>query len=114
MEIKSSINKIIRGEEDEITIDNVRDDLVQYGGTNSVTLLKGNSKGGILHIDSDHKEDVDGVVDAIVKGKITSAVPNRKIFIETQDYLALLSLDYFGNKKTWLLTGYKKDKDNKK
>lgn len=112
-EIRTAIQKIKDGEETEITIKDIREDLAQYGGTNDITFLKGNEKGGIKHINTDHKDDFDGVINTIVKGKITSVVPERKVYIETKDYLALLSLDYFGKKKTWLLTGYKKDEDNK-
>ena len=113
-EIKTGINKIINGETEEIVIKDVRNDLINYGESNDIALLKGNAKGGITHIDTEHKEDIDGVVDTILNGKVTNHVKNRKVFLETEDYLVILSLDYFGNKKTWLLTGYKKDEDKSK
>lgn len=108
--IKNAIEQIIKGEKEEVVIKNVRNDLEKYGGTNDVSFIKGNEKGGISHFSKKHKEDIEGVIEALTDGKITSHVPNRKVFIEHKDYLAILSLDYHGNKKTWLLTGYKKDK----
>ena len=108
--IKNAIEQIIKGEKEEVVIKNVRDDLEKYGGTNDISFIKGNEKGGIFHFSKKHKEDIEGVIEALTDGKITSHVPNRKVFIEHKDYLAILSLDYHGNKKTWLLTGYKKDK----
>lgn len=113
-EIKTAIQKILDGEQKEIIIKDARDDLIEYGNTNDIAFIKGNDKGGILHIDKEHKKDFDGVINTIVKGKVTKHIPNRKVFLETEDYLAILSLDYFNNKKTWLLTGYKKDENNKK
>lgn len=108
--IKNAIEQIIKGEKEEVVVKNVRDDLEKYGGTNDVSFIKGNEKGGISHFSKKHKEDIEGVIEALTDGKITSHVPNRKVFIEHKDYLAILSLDYHGNKKTWLLTGYKKVK----
>lgn len=109
-EIKTSIQKIINGEADEIVIKNVRDDLAQYGENNDVALLKGNVKGGVEHIKQKHEKDIDGIINALVKGKVTKHIPNRKVELTKDNYIALLSLDFKGNKKTWLLTGYENTK----
>lgn len=108
--IKSAINDVISGKTEKKTVNNVRNDLEQYGGTNDIAFLKGNENGGIEHLNIKHKDDIDGVINAIVNGNVIKYVPNRKVQIENNGYIALLSLDYFGNKKTWLLTGYKNTK----
>lgn len=110
--VKNAIENIIKGDSDEIIVDNVRNDLEQYGGTNNIAFLKETKKGGIAHLDDKHSKDIDGVVDALVNAPITRYVKDRKVFIENDEYKVILSLDYFGTKKTWFLTGYKKD--NKK
>lgn len=108
--IKNSIDDILAGKADEIIVKNVRDDLEQYGGNNNIAFIKGTKKGGVAHFATKHKDDIEYIINVLINGKITAAVPNRKVFIEDENYLAILSLDYFGDKKTWLLTGYKKDK----
>ncbi len=107
--VKNAISDVIEGKIDEKVVSNVRNDLEQYGGTNDITFLKGNKGGGIEHIKDKHSEDIDGVVDALVNAPITRYVKGRKVFIENDNYKVILSLDYFGEKKTWLLTGYKKE-----
>ncbi len=109
-DIKNAIDSIIAGKSNEIIVKNIRNDLEQYGGNNDIAFIKGTEKGGVAHFATKHKKDIEHIIDVLIDGKITAAVPNRKVFIEDEDYLAILSLDYFGNKKTWLLTGYKKDK----
>lgn len=109
-EIKTSIEKIINGEKEEIIVKDVRDDLIQYGENNDIALLKGNIKGGIEHIKEKHEKDIAGIINAIVNGEVTKHIPNRKVELTKNNYIALLSLDFKGNKKTWLLTGYEKTK----
>lgn len=104
--LEKAFQKVKAGSNEEI-VKNIRDDLEQYGGTNDVALIKGNSKGGVEHIDEKHHEDLSGIFKALVDGEITQTVPKRKVFIEHNGYRAVLSLDMFGNAKTWLLTGYK-------
>lgn len=93
----------------ELRLSNVRNDLKEISGSNDIYLLQGNEKGGMKHILSKHPEDIDIVADTLKNGSITKVVPNRKVFIESNDGHCLISLDYNGNKKTWLLTGYKKN-----
>lgn len=38
--IKSAINDVISGKTEEKTVNNVRNDLEQYGGTNDIAFLK--------------------------------------------------------------------------
>lgn len=109
VEFKSAIERIAKDEESEITIKSVRDDLEKYGGTNDISLLKGNEDGGIEHIYQKHSNDIDGIIDTLIKAPVVEYVKNRKVFIENDNYKVVLSLDYYGNKKTWLLTGYKKE-----
>jgi hypothetical protein len=93
----------------ELKISNVRSDLKGITGSNDIYLLQGNSKGGMKHILEKHPEDLNIIAETLQNGEITKVVPNRKVFIESNDGHCLISLDYNGNKKTWLLTGYKKD-----
>ena len=92
----------------EFKLLNVRNDLKEIAGSNDIFLLQGNEKGGVKHIFKDHPEDINIVADTLKDGNITKVVPNRKVFIESDDGLCLVSLDYNGKKKSWLLTGYKK------
>lgn len=108
-EIKSAISQVASGEKEEILIKDVRKDLKKYGGDNNIAIIKGNLKGGAIHISNKHEKDINGIIDALLNGKVTTVIKNRKIFLETNDYLVILQLDYFGNKKTWLLTGYFKE-----
>jgi hypothetical protein len=93
----------------EVTIENLRDDLEQYGGTNNVTFMTGDKKKGLLHIEKRHgSESVPKVVRAVVYGKISKFVEGKKtVHIVEDGYEAVLSLDEHGKKKTWLLTGWK-------
>lgn len=109
-EIFEAIENVFSGRRDEVVVKNVRNDLEQYGGNNNIAFLKGNDKGGVLHLKSKHNKDIPGVIKTLLYGKVIKAVPNRKVYLEYQNYLVLLSLDYFGKKKTWLLTGYEKEK----
>lgn len=94
----------------ELKLHNVRNDLKDIAGTNDIYLLQGNEKGGIKHILKEHPEDIEIVADTLKSGNITNVVPNRKVFIESDDGLCIVSLDYNGKKKSWLLTGYQKTK----
>ncbi len=63
-----------------------------------------------MHILNKHTGDIEDVAKCLINGKITKVIPNRKIYINNNNTECLLSLDYFGNKKNWLLTGYKINK----
>lgn len=104
-----AIQDIIKGKFDEIVVDNVRDDLEKYGGSNNIAFLRETIKGGIAHLGYKHNKDINGVANTLVNAPITRYVKDRKVFIEDDNYKVILSLDYFGKKKTWLLTGYKKE-----
>ena len=108
-EVKSALQKIANGSEEE-TVKDLRDDLEQYGGTNDVTFIFGDNKKGIQHIAQKHGiKTLLGVFDSVIDGKITKFVKNKKtVHIEKNGIEAVLSLDEHGNKKTWLLTGWNK------
>lgn len=109
-EIQNKIEKILQGKTEEELVKNIRNDLEQYGGTNDLALIKGTAKGGILHINTKHStSNINKIILAILKGKVVKSVQSRKVLLEYNNYQALLSLDYYGDKKTWLLTGYKLD-----
>lgn len=84
--------------------------MIDYSNTNDITFLKGNEKGGIEHIKQKHQKDISGIIDALILGQVTKHIKNRKVQLEKDNYVALLSLDYNGKKKTWLLTGYENTK----
>lgn len=111
IEIRAAFEKIKDDKANEIIIKDVRSDLKKYGENNDIAILKGNLDGGALHILDKHSKDLEGIIDTVLKGKVIKHVPNRKIFLEFEKYLVLLSLDYFGSKKTWLLTGYEKEEN---
>ena len=46
-QIKNALQEIADGKE-EVTLNKLRNDLEQYGGTNDITLIKGNKKEGII------------------------------------------------------------------
>ncbi len=93
---------------DESVIKNARDDISQYGGSNDVALVWGNSKKGIAHIGEKRGGEVVGnVIRAVVEGDVVKFVEAKKtLHIEWNGYEAVLSLDENGNRKTWLLTGW--------
>ncbi|GBR75359.1 hypothetical protein NO2_0040 [Candidatus Termititenax persephonae] len=80
----------------------------EYEGTNDVTFIYGDEKKGLKHIEDKHGKDViPKVVDAVVYGEIKKYVRAKKtIHLEKDGYEAVLSLDEYGKKKTWLLTGW--------
>ena len=106
-QIEKALFEIIAGA-DEAVVSNLRDDLEQFGGTNDVTLVKGDKKKGLIHIAERHgTETVPNILDALVDGKISKFVPNKKtVHIIKGNYEAVLSLDEHGKQKTWLLTGW--------
>lgn len=105
--IEDAMRNIANGNE-ESTIPDLRNDLEQYGGTNDVTIVKGNSKMGLVHISERHGQKViPGVLEAVANGKITHfAEGNKTVHIDKDGYRAILALEYHGKKKTWLLTGF--------
>ena len=113
--VKDAMRKIAAGST-EVTIPALRDDLEQYGGTNDVTIVQGwaaeGGKGaGLSHIIKEHGEGViPGVLEAVIDGKVLRATKVggkvHKVTLVKGDYEAVLSLNEYGKKKTWLLTGF--------
>ena len=87
-----------------------------YGNAGNV---EKNFKGGygIIHIISkrnfeDNKQTgikiVKKLIDVILAGEISKTIKSKQtVHIQKDGYEAVLSLDWKGNKITWLLTGYK-------
>lgn len=105
--VKGAMQKIANGSPEE-TVPGLRDDLEQFGGTNDVTIVRGDKKKGLEHIAARHgAEVIPDVLEAIVDGKIDKFVSTKKtVHVQKDGYEAVLSLDEHGKKKTWLLTGY--------
>ena len=97
-----------------------RTDLAEYGGTSGITFVYGKIgdadkkfKGGygISHIAAKHGVNtVLKAVDVIANGNIERYVPgNKTVVLEKDGYQAVLALTRFGEKNTWLLSGWKKE-----
>lgn len=72
-----------------------------------MTFVFGDDDKGLAHIVKRHGVDVlPKVIDAVVDGKITKAVPNKSVEIEKNGVRAILLLKKFDKEKTWLITGY--------
>lgn len=107
-EVKAALQKIADGAE-EATVENLRNDLEQYGGTNDVTFIYGNNKKGLVHIADKHGgiKTLLKVFDTVVDGDIVSFTEkNKTVHLMKNGFEAILSLDEHGKKKTWLLTGF--------
>lgn len=107
-EVKAALQKIADGAE-EATVENLRNDLEQYGGTNDVTFIYGNNKKGLVHIADKHGgiKTLLKVFDTVVDGDIVRySVGNKTLVLAKNNVEAVLSLDENGKKKTWLLTGF--------
>lgn len=105
--VRGAMQKIANGSQEE-TVPGLRDDLEQFGGTNDVTIVRGDKKKGLEHIAERRGADViSEVLEAVIDGKIDRFVPTKKtVHVQKDGYEAVLSLDEHGKKKTWLLTGY--------
>lgn len=105
--IKNALQEIANGKE-EVTLPKLRDDLEQYGGTNDITLIKGNKKEGIIHIIENGREHYLGdILDTVVDGKVERYVQgNNSVVLQKGNIQAVLALERFREKKTWLLTGW--------
>ena len=92
----------------ESTIPHLRKDLERYGGTNDVTIVKGDARKGLVHIADRHGHAaVAHVLEAVANGEIDRFVPGKQtVHIRKDGYEAVLSLEENGRKKTWLLTGF--------
>lgn len=106
-QIKNALKEIANGKE-EVTLPKLRNDLEQYGGTNDVTLVRGNKKEGIVHIIENGREHYLGdILDTVVEGKIERfSKIKQTVTLKNGNYEALLSLNRHNEKKTWLLTGW--------
>lgn len=105
--IKNALQEIADGKE-EVTLPKLRDDLEQYGGTNDITLIRGNKKEGIIHIIENGREHYLGdILDTVVEGKIVRrAEGNNSVILQQDNIQAVLRLERNGKQKTWLLTGW--------
>lgn len=69
-DVKNALQEIANGKEEEVTLPKLRNDLEKYGGTNDVTLIKGNKKEGIQHIIENGREHYLGdILDTVIEGK---------------------------------------------
>jgi len=106
--IISAIESISEGAE-SATVENARNDISNYGGSNDIKLIWGDKKKGLYHIG--YRRGVNtvlNVIDAAFSGNITKYVDgNKTLHIRKGEYEAVLSLDENGNEITWLLTGWK-------
>ena len=105
--MEDAVREIANGSP-ESTIPNLRNDLERYGGTNNVTIIKGDEKKGLIHIAARHGYSaVAHVLEAVANGEIERFVQgNKTVHIHKDGYRAVLSLEENGKKKTWLLTGF--------
>ncbi len=113
--VEDALREIANGRP-ESTISGLRNDLEQYGGTNDVTIIRGDSKKGLIHIKERHgMASIAPVLEAVANGKITRCSRgNKTVAIQKDGYEAILSLEEHGKQKTWLLTGYGILDDRKK
>ncbi|MDO5116694.1 MAG: hypothetical protein Q4D58_11460 [Synergistaceae bacterium] len=102
-----AMQDIVSGAE-EATILEARDDVSQYGGTNDVTLLWGDSKKGLAHIGGKRgAEAVGSIVRTVIDGQVLKYVEAKKtLHLGWNGHEAVLSLDENGRSKSWLLTGW--------
>ncbi|MGE9986207.1 anti-CBASS protein Acb1 family protein [Desulfovibrio sp. SGI.169] len=105
--VEDAMREIANGKA-EATVSSLRNDLEQYGGTNDVTIIRGDEKKGLLHIEKRHGSGcIAPVLEAVANGKIVRFVKgNKTVHLDKDGYRAVLSLEEHGKKKTWLLTGY--------
>lgn len=107
-EVLEAVEKIAAGSE-EVTLKDLRNDLAALGGTNDVTLVWGDSKKGLRHVGEKRgAKVVADVLTAVAHGSIAKHVAGKKtVHVVLGKTEAVLSLDEYGNRKTWLLTGWK-------
>jgi antitoxin component YwqK of YwqJK toxin-antitoxin module len=97
----------------------VRNDLKEYGGVANVGIYWGvagdasrSYKGGygISHIGAKHGgEVVRQILDVLVNGEIVrESKGNKTVLLSNGEFECVLALTRFGNKETWLLTGWDK------
>ena len=97
-----------------------RDDISEYGGDNEITFVWGtpgepekNYKGGsgISHIAAKHGSSaLLKMLDVIANGQVSRHVEgNKTLILEKDGYEAVLALTRFGNRESWLLTGWEKN-----
>ena len=106
--VAQALQEIVNGKE-EVVVSDLRPDLEQYDGSPDVAFVWGNKKKGLMHIGVKHGEDViKDVIDTVLYGDIERYSETKKtVTLSHNGYEAILSLDENGNKKTWLLTGWK-------
>lgn len=105
--VEDAMREIANGRS-ESTIPHLRNDLEQYGGTNDVTIVRGDATKGLVHIADRHGHAaVAHVLEAVANGEIDRFVPGKRtVHVRRDGYEAVLSLEENGKKKTWLLTGF--------
>ena len=98
--VEDAMREIANGRP-EATVRGLRNDLEQYGGTNDVTIMRGDDKKGLIHIEQRHGiASVAPVLEAVANGKITRFVEgNKTVHIDKDGYRAILSLEEHGKKK---------------
>lgn len=116
--VKKTIDalKRIQSGEEEVTVQSLRNDLEEYGGTNDITFMKGDAGKGVTHlIENGRGEYLADIFTTVATGKIINYIKkDEKIVLEQDNIIAILRLYHDGKKKSWLLTGYDKNTSSKK
>lgn len=115
--LQNALIEMLMSGKEEITVKDVRTDLEQYGGTNDITLKRGNESGGIKHIVAKHGvEALKNAWITIAYGRIEHySKADNKIRLRNNNNIAILALDDSGVKKTWVITAYNLEEyENKK
>lgn len=98
--VEDAMREIANGKA-EATVAGLRNDLEQYGGTNDVTIIRGDEKKGLFHIEKRHGSGcIAPVLEAVANGKITRFVKgNKTVHLDKDGYRAVLSLEEHGKKR---------------
>ncbi|NDY89711.1 putative barnase/colicin E5 family endoribonuclease [Ideonella livida] len=74
-----------------------------------IDLIYGDKNSGLAHIEAKHPEMIPKLPDLIRFGKLVKKPGARKVFLIREGVLpeiAVISLDWFGDSKTWVVTSY--------
>lgn len=86
--------------------DGIGDIDIVYGETNGNDAdIEDEGGWGIAHIDKKHNVDWEEVEGIIQRGKILKQTPSRIVLVQNGGK-AVIALDYFGDKQTWLVSAY--------